>query len=666
MRRLFASPWIEIVLSALVAIVYLPVRHFQFVNWDDPTYITENKNILEGLTWHSVRWALTTAHSPYWHPITWLSHLADVQWFGLAPGPPHLTNLAFHAANTLLVFWVVRNMTRANGASAFVAAVFAVHPLHVESVAWVTERKDLVSTFFVLLAIAAYVAYVRRGTVWRYVGVAVLYALALMSKPMVVTLPALLLVLDVWPLRRIAWPPLARGVAVRLVLEKAPLFVMAAVVAIVTFIIQKNVGAVPGVSLLPLGFRVRNALVSYVGYVGSAILPVGLAAFYPMHEISWAAAIVDAVVLAGVTAAAARRLRQQPYLLAGWLWFVIAVLPVIGLTQAGEQARADRFMYLPLLGLAIVVSWSAAELRAPRIRRVVLPATAVLAIGALAAAASTQVGYWSDSVTLWTRVLAVTSDNYLAYEDLGGALRDRGDLEGARRAYLQALALSSTRPSGFHAIICNDLGLLAAREGDATEATTRFLEAVRTDPSFAQAHNNLANTLAAERQFDQANDQFKTALALDPEIAEAHVGLGNILLQKEEPREAEENYREAIELDPDLPEAHEGLGGALALEGEDAAAAAEYSRAIELKPDLRMSYFNMAVLLIRKSRTAEAVPYLERALAIDPGFQAARDALDAIRRNPREPGGTSQEPLGTPLRPEESDRSLVREPREDR
>ena len=332
-------------LIALTLVTYAGVQQFDFVNWDDSTYLTENTNVQAGLTWANAWWALTTSHSPYWHPLTWLSHMLDVSLYGMNPGPQHVTSLVIHLASTLLLFAVLRRMTRDTWPSAFVAAVFAVHPLHVESVAWLAERKDVLSSFFLLLTIWMYGSYVARPDWRRYTGVVFVYALALMSKPMVVTLPFALLLLDVWPLRRIDLASPSAGTAGRLFLEKVPLIVLALVTSVATFIVQKEVGAVAGLSVLSLPLRIENALIGYVMYVWKTVWPSNLAAFYPLRDIPWWQAAGAAAVLAAVTAAAVRVRRRHPYVLVGWLWYLVTVAPVIGLMQAGEQARADRFMY---------------------------------------------------------------------------------------------------------------------------------------------------------------------------------------------------------------------------------------------------------------------------------------------------------------------------------
>ena len=347
----FAQPIvIAIGLVAINLFIYSSVRHFQLVNWDDSTYVTENPTVLGGLSWSSAWWALTTGHSPYWHPMTWLSHLLDVTLFGTDAGMYHVTNLVIHIANTLLVFELFRRMTGQTGRSAFVAAIFASHPLHVESVAWIAERKDVLSTFFWMLTAIAYVSYVRRPGWPRYLAMLVLYALALMSKPMVVTLPVVLLLLDLWPLRRDApW--------IRLIVEKVPLLVLALATSIATVIVQNSVGAMAGLDALPWPVRAANATIGYVAYLWKTIWPTHLAAFYPLFAISPGRVAAAAIALVAVTALVVARRAKYPYLFVGWFWYLITIAPVIGLLQAGEQGMADRFMYVPMIGILVMVAW---------------------------------------------------------------------------------------------------------------------------------------------------------------------------------------------------------------------------------------------------------------------------------------------------------------------
>src|SRR5579863_5774854 len=398
-----ATLWVSISLVAAGLFIYAPVRRFDLLRWDDPLYVTDNPQVLGGLTWHGLWWALTTGHAPYWHPLTWLSHMLDVQMYGMNAGGHHLTSVLIHAVNTVLLFWLLRWTTGALGRSAFVAALFAVHPLRVESVAWVAERKDVLSTLFWILTVCAYVRYVRQPRLSRYLVVIAGFALALMSKPMVVTLPFVLLLLDFWPLRRAKLDDGTR-VWLRLAIEKIPLLALAAATSVATFILQRQAGAVVALDSVPVTGRLANALVSYLAYVGKMLWPVRLAAFYPYSSTSlnpgWVAAAVLALI--AVSIAVIRASRVHPYLPVGWFWYLGTLLPVIGFFQAGDQAMADRFVYVPLIGLFLIIAWGLPDLLSRwRYSRGALSAAAIIVLFACTLRARDQVQYWQNALVLW-------------------------------------------------------------------------------------------------------------------------------------------------------------------------------------------------------------------------------------------------------------------------
>jgi len=613
----------------LNVVVFGGVRHFEFVNWDDPTYILENGNVLRGLTWETFRWAITTGYSPYWHPVTWLSHLLDVSWFGLDAGAHHLTNLFLHVANTLLVFGLLRRMTSAEGKSAFVAAVFAVHPLHVESVAWVAERKDVLSTFFWALTIWAYVSYVKRRSAARYAAVMILFLLALMSKPMVVTLPAVLLLLDFWPLRRAGWRSL--------LVEKIPLLAMSAITSIGTVLIQNRVGAMATLDALPWHVRLSNALTNYIGYIWSTLWPAGLAAFYPLKLAPMWMAVAAAMLLVLITIGALRCRHRHPYLIVGWAWYVITIAPVIGFLQAGEQARADRFMYVPMIGLLMMAAWGVPELMdrwfgvASKLRRRGMVAASAFIVLLCSVVAHAQVQTWESSVTLWRHAVEATPNSYIAYENLAQAMRDRGQFDEALALYARALPLAPAGSSSYEAVIHNSMGLVLTRKGDIDEAITHFSDAVRLNPRFVEPKINLANALASTGRLDAAIPQYRAAVELEPELTEARVGLGGALLSQGKPVDAAPQFVEALRLQPNLPEAHNGLGAALSGQGKNEEAMQHFNEALRLKPDLPTAHFNIAVLLIKQGRIEDARRELQAALSIDASYTPAQRLLERIR-----------------------------------
>jgi protein O-mannosyl-transferase len=618
-------------LVGLTLIVYAQSRHFQFVNWDDPEYVTQNATVLGGLNWPSVWWALTTGHTPYWHPITWLSHLLDVTLFGLDAGAHHMVSVAIHVVNSLLLFWLLRRLTGSVGRSVTVAAIFAVHPLHVESVAWIAERKDVLSSFFLLVASGAYLRYVERPSWLRYSWVAGAFALGLMAKPMIVTFPVLLLLLDYWPLGRHGGAAEGRTSWRSLVTEKLPLLLVAAADGFVTVGVQAHVGAMPSLGVLPAATRASHVLVSYVAYASQAIWPAHLSAFYPQRPLGPVLVALAAAALAGASGIAVAYRERCPYVFVGWFWYLVSLAPVIGFLQAGEQARADRFMYIPLVGLALIVVWGGLDLfKALKARPIVPVLVASLLVGICVPSARAQASTWQDSVTLWRHAITEASDNYKAYQKLAEAERDLGRLDEAQRDYEHALALSPPNSPQYEALIHNDLGLLSEREGRESAAIQEYVAALALDPTLVAGHINLADALAATGRPAEAVDHFTAALRLEPGAAEAFVGLGNILLEQSRAREAIEPFSTAIRLQPDLPDAHNGLGAALMETGDTTPAITELVEAIRLRPRFPSAEANLAAALIKAGRRDEARRHLEQALSENPNLEAARQLLAGL------------------------------------
>jgi hypothetical protein len=481
--------WLSLGLAALTVVVFLPVRGHEFVSLDDNVYVRVNPNVADGATWRAVRWAFTSGYAANWHPLTWISHMFDVSLFGMDAGAHHVTSLVLHVANTLLLFDVLRRATDAPGRSAFVAALFAVHPLHVESVAWVAERKDVLSTLFLLLTLEAYVSWVRAPSVRRYALVLLAFAAGLMSKPMLVTLPFALLLLDAWPLRRMTDAAAAR----RLVVEKIPLFALAAASCVVTFAAQRAEGAVAGFETRPLMDRVVGAPVTYVVYIRKMLAPTDLAAMYAQARpyAAWTGAVA-AAALALVTWIAVRQRRARPWFLVGWLWFLGTLVPVIGLVQVGMQSMADRYTYVPLVGLFVVVAWGGAELVDADRRRAVAAALATATVVACAVLARRQVEVWRDGETLWRHAVAVDPDNPAARNFLGSQM-----------CFLERY----------------------------DEAARQFREMIRLTPDSATAHNNLAFALRARGDLEGAAAEYREALRLKPDLAEASDDLRSVLTQ---------------------------------------------------------------------------------------------------------------------------------------
>jgi Tfp pilus assembly protein PilF len=568
-----SKPRVVLLLIFVTVAAYSAALKCDFVNLDDPTYVVGNATVRSGLTLAGVRWAFTSTEAGLWHPITWLSHMLDVELYGLNPSGHHLTSLLFHAANGVLLFLVLRAMTGAHWRSAVVAALFALHPLGVESVAWVAQRKDVLGTFFGLLALWAYTGYARRPTLPRFCLVALPFTLALMSEAMLVTLPFVMLLLDRWPLRR----PEERW---QLVVEKLPLLGMSAAVAVVALLAAHRSGAVAELGYLPPLARLTNALVGYAWYVARAAWPARLAVFYPLPSARPAWELGMAVTLVGSMSALAMLTWRSPYVAVGWLWFLVMLLPVSGLVQTGSQAMADRFTYMPLIGLFVVVTWGArdAVARWP-IRPSVTAACTVMLLATLALRTWTQVGYWRSSVRLFSHALEVTGDNWLAHNNLGDALARQGRLDDAVVEFSEALRLLPRYPDAQY-----NLGVALMRRGQTDKAIGHYVAALRLDPDSPNAHTNLGLALLGQGKNEEAIAHLEEALRLRPD-AVAHFNLGLALARQGSNGRAIGHYRQALRLAPDLAEAHYQLAQALAARGRRPEADEHYAMAIRLRPE---------------------------------------------------------------------------------
>jgi tetratricopeptide (TPR) repeat protein len=642
-------------LAAATLAAFWGARQCQFVNFDDPEYITSNADVQQGLTWQSVRWAFRTGAAANWHPLTWLSHLLDFACYGLSPAGHHLTSVLLHAASGVLLFLILRAMTAAPWRSALVAALFALHPLRVESVAWVSERKDVLSTFFWMLSVWNWLRYAQeckvRSAKWRvYYGMSLLFfALGLMSKPMLVTLPLVLLLLDYWPLER--WQ---RGLAA-LVREKIPFFVLAAASSIVTFLVQRHGGAVSSSAGVPMAARLGNALISYVRYLAKIFWPARLSPFYP-HPGYWPAwKIAGAVVLlAAVTAWVIWRGRSQPYLAVGWFWFLGMLAPAIGLMQVGMQSMADRYSYVPSIGILIMVVWGASEwLRARTGGPWVLGIAGGLALGACLVLTPRQVSYWRTSETIFLHAADVTENNFLAYNNLGFDLSKRGEMEKALAAYRHSLAINSNYDVAHY-----NLGFALATLGRYQESTNEYFEALKLNPNMAEAHNGLAIALgglgladaglqefqaaldeepdavgfrdnygialARKGKIDDAVEQFRLAAQLAPNDLVAHRYLGNILAVKGDLVGGIHEDEFCLGIDPKNAQVHNDLANALAQQGRLDKAVAHYRTTLDLNPQNPEAHFNLSQCLIRLGRRAEAEEQCAIALQQRPDYPEAR------------------------------------------
>lgn len=574
---------ISAALLLAVAWVFGQTTQHEFINLDDDVCVYENPQITRGLTKQGIRWAFTSRLVGNWDPITWISHMVDWQFYGSNAGGHHRTNVLLHAATVLLLFLILRRMTGDLWPSALAAALFAIHPLRIESVAWITERKDVLSGLFFMLTLWAYTSYVQRRS-WltqclAYAAMIGFFVLGLMSKPMLVTLPCVLLLLDYWPLGRMRQRPAVSTFA-RLVVEKLPLFAMTAGLCIITYWAQRVTLHKPK---FPVS-RISDAVVFYVTYLGQFFYPVGLATPYPRRELDppgWM--VVGAILLlGGITALVWILRRKSPYFLIGWLWYLGMMLPVIGLLPFGAEVTADRFTYLPQIGIALAMAWglvSACRWRA--YLRWACGVASVLALAALILIAHKQTSYWRNSETLWAHTLACTSNNFTAHRLYGNVLAAQERLDEAEQQYRAAIAANPN-----HAEAHYSLGVVADTRGLADEAITHYQMAVKINPDYANAHNNLANDLLLRGEYHEAVKHSQEALRVAPDFAEAHYNLGLGLHALGHLRSAMTEYREALRLRPQYAEAHYNLGIALATDGQPNEAISQYRKAIKIKPDL--------------------------------------------------------------------------------
>jgi tetratricopeptide (TPR) repeat protein len=600
-------------LSAMTLAVFWNVQFHDFILYDDLPYVVLNRHLQSGLTGGSVIWAVTTMEMSNWHPVTWLSLMLDYDFFRLNPAGYHWTNLLIHIAGTILLFSVLRRMTEDIWKSAVVAALFAIHPLHVESVAWISERKDVLSAFFWFLTMKAYVRYTERPGTGRYVLLTVVFVLGLMAKPMLVTLPFVLLLLDVWPLgrlhfpftcsgeippadredRRIAWP--------HALWEKIPLFFLAFLSIVITYLAQMNWNAVGSLEMFPIDIRIANALISYVHYIVKMFWPAKLAFFYP-YVLWWPLWILAgaALLLAALTFLILKHRGTRPYLTVGWLWYLGTLVPVIGIVQVGSQAMADRYTYIPLIGPFMMIAWGVPELFGNwRFRRTFLSVLSGIVLTVLALSSWQQLQYWRNSVTLFEHAMSVTSGNYLAHNNLGAALSLEGRTEEALRHYSAAILIK---------------------------------------PDYADAHNNIGFTLAAQGKYEEAIASYLMAMAIKMNDGLIRFNLGDALMQTGRIDEAASQFKEAVKLRPETAPFHNSLGVALIRQGKHNEAVNAFRTTLRLDPNHAGAHHNLAMVLSHQGNLQEAVVHFSEALRIQPDYwEARRNLQDVLKKmtNPR-------------------------------
>ena len=604
--------WVILFLISAVLILYWPVQFYSFNPLDDTVFITENGHVQDGFTLESLKWALTNTDIGFWKPVTWLSWMLDYRLFWLNAGGYHWTNLVFHIINTVLLFFVLKRMTGSVRRSGLVALLFGIHPLHVESVAWIAERKDVLSIFFLLLSLWAYDSYVKKRSVLAYLSVVVFFILGNMSKSMVMTLPFILLLLDYWPLKRLqldadgnaSGDSLTKGVS-KLLIEKIPLFVIAAVFGILTYYAQDKLGAViyEDAAAWYQNINIANPIVSYVRYIWKMLWPTELAVFYPPNAWSYGQVNLAALFLATLSMLAIRRIRKNPYLLVGWGWYLVSLVPVIGFIQVGLQSMADRYTYLPLTGLFIIVAWGGYDLirlcstsRVWRYSKILIASVSLISLSALYILGCVQVRYWKDNITLFEHAVQVTENNFFAYNCLGSSYA----------------ALSKKDPSALD------------------KAVFYYRQAIKANPNFEHAYVNLGNVLGVKGDYEEANTALRMAIDVwDNSKARVNLGVNYFRMGKLD--EAIKEFKVMIENDPTERSAYRNLGAALQAKGDTQGAIKAYQEAIKMKATpLPAIHNDLGLLLAQTNNRSQAVYHIREALRIKPDFEPALHNLNVV------------------------------------
>jgi len=617
-----------LVLALLV--VYWQVRNYTLVNFDDVSYILNNPHIRAGLNFKGIAWAFSFPGYDYWHPMTWLSHMLDCHFYGFKFGMHHQVSLILHILNSILLFLVFRQMTGAVWRSAFVATMFALHPMNVESVAWLAERKNVLSAFFWLITMLTYIHYSKRPSVFRYFPILFVYILGLMSKPMVATLPFVLLLLDYWPLRRINLShsdsnnhktlnsnntQFQTSSTFRLALEKMPMLILSAACILLSSLAVQRLGSVISTASVPMNLRIKNALVSYISYIIKMIWPHDLAVYYPYPQNIplWQVAIAGLLLIC-ISFLVFRAVRSKPYLAVGWLWYIGTLVPVIGLVQAGLwPAIADRFIYVPFIGLFTIIAWGVPDLLIQwHYREIKLAAIAAAFFTIFAATTYLQVEYWRNSITLFEHALDVTYNNHIAHHKLGEALKLQNKTEAAAKHYSEALRI---KPDFFATHL--NIGILLRDEGKLNEAIDYFSRALRLKPDRAEPHFELGITLEKQGDFDMAIRHYREALRIKPDYAKAHNNLGIILVRRNKDKEAIFHLSEAVRIDSNYAEPHYNLGIIYANKRNPEKAILHYKKALDLNPNMAQALYDLSWLLAsceneRYRNGEEAIKLAER------------------------------------------------------
>lgn len=601
-RRVRPVYWISLFLVLSILAVYGQMHHYPFITLDDPTYVEGNPHIREGLTLKGAYWALTAIYASNWHPLTWISHMMDVEFFGMAAGPHHVTNILLHILNSLLLLYTLNCLTGRLWPSSLVAAIFALHPINVEMVAWVSQRKTLLCLFFWILALWFYHRYVQRPSAGRYILVLLSFILGLMSKPAIVVLPFILVLLDYWPLARFSSDDSNGGMKrikhfVTSIKEKIPLWFITVAGCVLTYTSQKAGGAVTALDTLPLNVRISNALLSYTGYLWKAFWPHKLAILYPYPDIipAWCVG-VSAILLCAIFVWAMQVARKHPYVIVGWLWYLLILGPVIGIVQIGVQAMADRYASIPLVGIFIIVIWGISEVsRHWSHRTLKLAALTIPFLFVLSTTTYMQAQTWRDSVAVFRQALSVSQENSMAYNNMGYALSSQNRMDDAVAYYTMALRI---RPDFEDARF--NMGVALFLQGNYKEAVEQFTLVLQLNPLNEKAHNNLGAAMAKMGDASGAIKHYQSALRLNSEYADAHKNLANIYFEKGMAKAADAHYRTAIELNPYDKHARNNLGLVLVSQGKPDEAIRQFSEALRIDGDFKEALHNLNLTVSRR------------------------------------------------------------------
>ena len=635
------GPLICLVIIVITVMVFWQVSSHDFVNIDDSVYVSDNAEVKSGLTADNVAWAFTTTRANFWHPLTWLSYMLDTELFGVNPGGYHFTNLLLHILNILLIFHVFRRMTGDVWKSSLVAALFAIHPLHVESVAWISQRKDVLSTLFWVLTMLAYLRYVERPSEKRYLLILLIFVFGFMAKPMLVTLPFVLLLMDLWPLDRVfhhapinikksqytSTIKLIKRNTWALVREKLPLFIITTVASVAAYTFQEAGEALTSLDRLPMELRIGNAFISYVKYILTMIWPTNLAVFYPHPEIlTWWHAGFASLFLVTVSLLAVKYMRSKPWLFVGWFWYLGTLVPVIGLVQVGSFAMADRYTYIPLIGIFIIVAWGVPELFGKwRYRAVVITILTLVSMAGFAVATYIQVGYWSNSVTLFKHTVEVTSKNRIANYNLGNALSKQGQWNEAVYYYKEALKIDPAYTQAY-----NNLGFAYYNLGRPADAIIQYVTALKISPGLKVTHNNLGNALAVNGELEKAILHYKEAHYLDPAFTKPYINLGNIRFYQSKPEEAIVLYMQALAIDTNSAVALKNMGLAKLQLGKLKEAITHLTKASVIDPGDAGTRNTLATAQVIQEKIKRAVDNLNKILQSDPEVYSMQEMLDRL------------------------------------